>query len=265
MANEIILGNNYNKAIKTVEVDCLHGIKRSAGVPGTHIICFVHSGGAFLSLASDRIAMSKGDVFIIPPGREYSVETSAKGDELYLVKMLVVWPDTVFFPYGVIHVDDFLRIYEIIKKLHYYCGRNTSQETRVSCLSVLLSELVFCQNQKQIRRHSKLAGDIRAWIRMHLFEYEDINAGLEKKFGYSRNYIGRLFIREYGQSASQYVSELKIGHAVNLLTNTPYSVSRISEILKFSSPDSFVKFFKYHMNVTPGRLRKQLETGSKTG
>ena len=259
---DIKLESNYSKAIKLDDIVCLRGETSMSDKAKTNVLCFAHSGMAELIVASKKIFLNGNDLIFISPGKQYSVKTLSKKDEIFVVKILVVWPDTVFFPNEVMHVGDSVRFYELIKWLCHYSDKGgVPTEVFSACLSVLLSELLVCQSRKKPEMHSRLADEARYWIKMHLSDYDDIMSEFEKVFGYSRGYMRRLFIKEYGQSLANYISELKIGHAINLLANSACTVEKISRLLRFHSPDAFIKFFKYHMDITPLKFRKQIKDG----
>jgi AraC-like DNA-binding protein len=86
------------------------------------------------------------------------------------------------------------------------------------------------------------------------------------QFGYSKYHISRIFKKTYGQSIHEYIDELKIARAINLLLNTDRSVNQIAEELGYPSADSFIKFFKYHRSCSPGAFRRNLkQNGSEKG
>lgn len=68
-------------------------------------------------------------------------------------------------------------------------------------------------------------------------------------------HLSRLFSKEMGESYSAYVTRLKISCAKEILENTDKLVMEISEMLGFSEPGYFIKFFKKYTKETPMSYR----------
>ena len=54
----------------------------------------------------------------------------------------------------------------------------------------------------------------------------------------------------------QYIIEFRIKKACSLLRKSSYSISRISDLVGFSSQAYFSKVFKKTLNITPFEYRK---------
>ncbi|WP_269000198.1 helix-turn-helix domain-containing protein [Enterococcus faecium] len=71
------------------------------------------------------------------------------------------------------------------------------------------------------------------------------------------NYLSRLFKNDMGISIKEYISEIKISIANDLLSSTEYSIQQISDKIGFSTVQSFSKAFKKANGVSPGVYRKR--------
>ncbi len=78
-----------------------------------------------------------------------------------------------------------------------------------------------------------------------------------KEIGINRSYLSRLFIKERGESISDYIRSEKIRAAANLVRYSDYSYSVIAEYLHFSSQSHFISCFKRKMGCTPAEYRKK--------
>ena len=79
---------------------------------------------------------------------------------------------------------------------------------------------------------------------------------LSKIAGLSRWYFSREFKRALGVTVPQYVSELRMQTAVQLLADTRFSVKEIAGMCGFSDPAYFIRCFTRRGGVTPGMFRK---------
>jgi YesN/AraC family two-component response regulator len=67
------------------------------------------------------------------------------------------------------------------------------------------------------------------------------------------SYISQLIKAETGLTYTQYITELRIGKAKELLTHTKLSLAEISEAVGFNDYFYFIKKFKKEVEVTPGK------------
>ena len=75
-------------------------------------------------------------------------------------------------------------------------------------------------------------------------------------------YISQLIKNETGLNYTQYITELRIEKAKELLTNTKLSLAEISEAVGFNDYFYFIKKFKREVGVTPGKfLQHEKGTG----
>lgn len=68
------------------------------------------------------------------------------------------------------------------------------------------------------------------------------------------SYISQLIKSETGLTYTQYITELRIGKAKELLTNTKLSLAEVSEAVGFNDYFYFIKKFKREVGVTPGKF-----------
>lgn len=76
-------------------------------------------------------------------------------------------------------------------------------------------------------------------------------------FGYSISHFSRLFKQTIGQNFSEYVSQRKLKEAMDLLSNTAFSIDTICHQLGYKDRTQFHKLFHDHLGMTPNQYRKQ--------
>lgn len=80
---------------------------------------------------------------------------------------------------------------------------------------------------------------------------------LSDMFHMNSSYVSQLIKSETGLTYSQYLTELRIGKAKNLLQTSDLSLSEISEAVGFNDYFYFIKKFKKVVGVTPGKYQAQ--------
>ena len=92
---------------------------------------------------------------------------------------------------------------------------------------------------------------------LNMFYYEPISGdSLEQKFDCNFDYMNRLFRQSIGKPVFQYLSEIRIAHAKELLATSSMKVSQISEKVGFSDESYFSKVFKRHTGSSPSNYAK---------
>lgn len=79
---------------------------------------------------------------------------------------------------------------------------------------------------------------------------------IEEKFGSNFDYLNRIFRQSIGKTIFQYLGEVRIAHAKELITNSSMKMSQISERVGFADESYFSKVFKRHTGVAPVRYGK---------
>ena len=83
------------------------------------------------------------------------------------------------------------------------------------------------------------------------------NEGLAAACGVSEVYFRRLFTNHLGTSPKQYIIDLRLKRAKQLLSEDVRSVREISENCGFSNPYHFARLFKEHEGLTPSEYRRK--------
>lgn len=91
-------------------------------------------------------------------------------------------------------------------------------------------------------------------------EYHDptlTNERLARECNMSEVYFRKLFARYFNTSPKQYVIDIRLQKAKQLLAEGGMGISEISESCGFSNPYHFCRLFKEHTGVTPSEYRKK--------
>lgn len=103
------------------------------------------------------------------------------------------------------------------------------------------------------------SGSIQAaldYIYLHIKEPITLSE-IAQAVSLSSCYLSRLFLKETGMSLKEYIIEMKIEKAQNLLKYSDYSSAEIAQFLSFSSQSHFISTFKKHTGITPKKYKNQ--------
>ena len=98
------------------------------------------------------------------------------------------------------------------------------------------------------------------YIRDHYTEGISV-ADVAKGIGYSVSYFGYIFKKNRGISVNNYISELRLDRAAELLVGTAHSVSYVSERVGFGDANYFSTAFKARFGLSPRQYRERAKNG----
>ncbi len=98
--------------------------------------------------------------------------------------------------------------------------------------------------------------ELLLYIDSHFAEHLSLEL-LAERFHITRFYISRLFSQKLKTSFNDYVNQLRIDYAVELLCHTDMPICNIGEASGFECERSFYRVFKQHTGMTPLQKRRQ--------
>ncbi len=141
-----------------------------------------------------------------------------------------------------------------LQSSHYY----TEQATRYLLTSLLIElaqQNILQFKSKHDSEHSldKLP-KILEWIRIHSMKRISLS-DVAHEFNYSKEYLARYFKKHMGMSMQQYIYNLKLSKAKELLCESDKTIGEIAETLGFLDEKYFMKLFKKMEDTTPKQYR----------
>lgn len=144
----------------------------------------------------------------------------------------------------------FFKLFDLIKsqkQLERYKG----SEWLYGFLISLLRSVEFPPNTK--RSHHVLSSI--NWMQTNYSTSQNIE-DMCREIGVSFSHLTRQFYKEQGLTPIQYLSHLRMEHAMHLLLNTDLKIDLIAKKCGFSSGNYFSKVFKKHVHLTPIEYRR---------
>lgn len=86
-------------------------------------------------------------------------------------------------------------------------------------------------------------------------------ATVARELGYSVEYLSRTFKKGTGQGLLTYIHGYQVEKAKELLREVPpRTVRQVAAMVGFSGSESFIRTFKRHQGVTPGRYQEEAQS-----
>ena len=73
---------------------------------------------------------------------------------------------------------------------------------------------------------------------------------------FNPSYLSRLFKQEVGMNISDYISDIRVKKAKQMLENPNMKVNAVAEALGYGTATNFTRFFKKMTNMTPQEYRE---------
>lgn len=115
--------------------------------------------------------------------------------------------------------------------------------------------LIEASNKQQIEEKSPRLNRILQYVS----EYYAKDIGLEtiaEDFGLHKVYLAKIFKSETGKSVNEYIRNLRIEKAKELLSEEDVKISEIIGLVGFNNPQSFYSVFRQVTGVSPGKYRE---------
>ncbi len=96
---------------------------------------------------------------------------------------------------------------------------------------------------------------IQGWIRSHLSQHLTIEQ-IATHFEFNPNYLERIFKQQTNSTIIQYINQLKLEKAQELLLKTNLPIKQIASFAFFNDDKHFMKQFKKVLQLTPSEFRK---------
>ncbi len=243
-------------------------------------------GSVFIQQEDEKAVISEGDVMLLFPGRIHKgYAPSAKGASFYWVHFK--WDEHCCIldeksaaeeiyqagnnPYfsglnGMVllparfHASSTERVGILSRQLlhinesRYYTGLGV--DYLLTSLLIELGEQVIAQSASG-KSHGNPPGNltrITEWIRVHLSRNISLRH-VAYEFNYTREYLARYFKKHMGMSMQEYINNMKMAKARELLSRADLSVKEIASALGFQDDKYFLKLFKRYEKITPREYR----------
>lgn len=172
-----------------------------------------------------------------------------------------------FWVYNSIINNIFMYVEEDKENYLYNFQQLVERYSNVSEMLQFLLTLTLLQlNVKSEDEHKKIENETMS----NILEYVDKNfcsdisiQDLSQRFYVNPNYISQLFKKELGKSFTEYLTNLRVRYACELLSNSELSLQNVADKTGYNDYFYFSKVFKKIIGKTPSKYREDVTNLSK--
>lgn len=229
------------------------------------LLHFVLEGEGTLTIDQHKFQIHKGDLFVIPAHKVAYYQASAHHPWCYAwIGYLGIHAETYTHQLlhkasdiYVIHNLNVISYYERIQSIINATGSETSLylKTNGQLLSLIAQLFEELQIQEDPKSVSTLSDEIKHYIDLNYPEDIRIN-DIAHLFHIHPNYLSRIFQEKYHSSPKQYILNLKIKKACELLLKSNHPISVIANAIGFKDQLAFSKLFKKTMGLSPSAYKQ---------
>lgn len=233
------------------------GFTFAKGEQDYHIIAIILGGSAKYRMNKKTFTVQKGDVLFFRQGTHYNAKVISQEPWEHIVIAFRTREElNDFLPDGATKVSHSNRFRELFRQAYGVwseCGIGYKIQTKA-----VIHQLLFAliqENVSQIIGTNAALQALKAasdYVEQNYREKITVEE-LAKISGYSPSHFTRVFTKIYDTSPIQYVNQIRIMHAKNLLRTGQYTIAQIAQECGFSNVYYFTRCFKQITGTTPAK------------
>ena len=225
-------------------------------------LIYVESGKAVAYADKNSYILNKGDVFITFPNQIHYYETIEDGSFAVIIfSSKIVYgfsdiisksvPDRNYIPCGEVEGFDY-----IFNRVTALSGDYTELALN-GYINVLMSRILPILQLKTVNAENNTALYNVIDYCTNNFKEEITLDSIAEKLHLSKYYISHMINRKLNQNFNEYINNLRIAEACNLLRETNIKIADISEDVGFGTIRSFNRAFKQITGISPAVYREK--------
>ncbi len=232
-----------------------------------YYLLYLYKGSLKLSVGSDITSISEGTLVIIPPNTPYTYSHEDNKELTYywfhftgshatkkLTEFQLTPPLIKEAPKAAQMIEK-----QLLKMMDIYLKNDRYRDAELACrMDEILLQLAKLEASSD-HSYEKIRHSLR-YINANYTS--DIKIpDLAKMELLSVSHYTALFKKTMGVSPGQYIIQLRMDAACDLLSNSEFNVTQIASMLGFKDCYFFSRLFKNRMNISPLKYRKENSSG----
>ena len=177
--------------------------------------------------------------------------------------LIVVSVSAVLFIIFVVVTHQFSAIYYLLMPLvfGYLFVSTVNSMVELKTLSINNVEDVRPESSKHedSTLHNELASRVNQWVKKEGFRRQGVTmVQMAQELSTNRVYLSQYINSHYGCSFVDWITQLRIDYAKQLLDSTSISIDLVASRSGFSGKAQFINAFKAHEGCTPGVWRQKM-------
>lgn len=225
-------------------------------------VIYVKRGKSVAYADKNSYLLNTGDMFISFPNQVHYYKTIQQGEYLVMIfspdilyglsaEISKSIPDKNYFS-----SSENTEIKDIIDRL-YFADSSYKSIAVSGYLNVIMSLILPKLKLKTVDTENNSAFYNIIDFCTHNFKEELTLDLVSEKLHLSKYYISRLINKKLKQNFNEYINNLRIAEACNLLRETDIKMADISEEVGFGTIRSFNRAFKLVMSISPAEYRRR--------
>ncbi len=240
-------------------------------------ISYIFSGRGVFEINGIKTEVTAGDIIITPKNGTHTIYAADNEEIYYSYTGFELGTDDSIFPKEITELfsknehilfKDSVGIYDYFKKCmdeFYRSGDIDLMLIESYMIQIILLTARSSKNTLQnidyrsISENSgKLVYLIRKYVERNIEKTITVN-GIAESLGYSIYHISHIFKEKMNITLQDYISNKKTARAIELMKKGGFTLTEISDKLGFTSLQSFSRYFKNKVGVSPSQFVANLK------
>lgn len=204
-------------------------------------ISFCENGQITYTHGNEKIVSDKSCVIFHPKGESYTLDGNKDGLFSVINFDCTNFLTDKFIKIPIENNSLFLNDFKFMKSLNVFGGN------KMKIMSILYNML---HRLFEVSETTMLSPAIR-YIETNYHKSGISNSELASLCGISEVYFRRIFQKQFNTTPKQFLIDLRLNHAKELLSEGKLKISAIAEKCGFSNPYHFCRSFKNQFGITP--------------